>query len=201
MRLAPRPALAAVALLLFVSLGASGCSGDEDTPPGESSSSAPPLPTGDPSEFQIETHTTIGKVVGRLPKDARRRLPDKVTDVVQRWFNAAYVGGEYPRSNFSDAFPGFTPGARNEAERDKGLLTNRNIGRNITGVTPTRSRLLLDILAVRKRPVAVTARFRLGFRTEGRERVYRVKGSLRLVHRDAGWKIFAYDVSKEGRKA
>ena len=201
MRLAPRPALAAVALLLFVSLGASGCSGDEDTPSSESSSSAPPLPTEDPSEFQIETHTSIGQVVGRLSKDDRRRLPDKITGVVQRWFNAAYVGGEYPRKSFADAFPGFTPGARKEAERDMGLLTNQSIGRRITGVEPTHSRLLLDVLAVRKRPVAVTARFRLGFRTEGRERVYRVLGSLRLVHRDSGWKIFAYDVSKEGRKA
>ena len=201
MRLAPRPALAAVALLLFVSLGASGCSGDEEAPSGESSSSAPPLPTEDPSEFQIQTHTTIGKVVGRLPKDARKRVPDQVTDVVQRWFNASYVGGEYPRNSFGDSFPGFTPGARKEAERDKGLLTNKDIGPRISGVTPTRSRLILDILAVRKRPVAVTARFRLGFRTESPARVYRVQGSLRLTHRESGWKIFAYRVSKEGRKA
>ena len=201
MRLAPRPALAAVALLLFVSLGASGCSGDEEAPSGESSSSAPPLPTEDPSEFQIQTHTTSGQVVGRLSKADRKRLPDKITDVVQRWFNAAYVGGDYPRKSFGDSFPGFTPGARQEAARDRGLLTNKTIGARIDGVTPTRSRLILDVLTVRKRPVAVTARFRLGFKTEGPARVYRVQGSLRLTHRESGWKIFAYRVSKEGRKA
>lgn len=203
MRLAPRPALAGIAVLLAVSLGA-GCSSDE-TPPDAAetpASSAPPLPSGEPKEFQITTHTTIGQVVGRLGKRDRGRVASQVTDVVQRWFNNAYVGGKFPRSGFGDAFRGFTSGARQKARRDKHLMTNIGIGDQVSTVTPTRSRLHLDVLAARKRAAGVTARFLLRFRTEGDlERKVAVRGRLFLTRAGSGWRIFGYDVSKGGRKA
>lgn len=201
MTLVARPAVVGLVLLLCLGLGLSGCSGD-DGPPGSTESSAPPLPSGEAEKFQIETVTTWGEVVGRLDKDRRRRAEQAVTRVVQGWFNAAYVGGEYPRSSFRDAFPGFTPGARERARRDRFLLTNQRIGRQITGVTPTASRIRLDALAAGRRPVAITARFALGFRTKGDvARRVRVSGRLLLTRKPAGWRIFAYDVTKGGRPA
>ena len=199
MKLASRPALAAASMLLCLSLGATACSDDDG---GGDTSSQPPLPSGEPSTFQIETTTTIGRVVGRLPKQKRRVLAGAITPVVQRWFNAAYVGGDYPRTNFREAFPGFTAGARHEARRDVKLMSNDDIGARISGVTPKTSQVWLDVLAVGKRPAAVTARFRLGFKTQGRlERRVGVRGRVLLTRSDAGWRIFAYHVAKSGATA
>jgi hypothetical protein len=193
MRTASRTALASVAMLLVVALGGAACSGD-DEPDRETSGE---LPSGDPTTFEIETVTTIGKVVGRLGRDDRRRLSRHVTPVVQRWFERAYVGGEYPRSNFRDAFPGFTVGARHAARQDLDLMTNKRIGPRISGVTPKQSQVWLDVLAVGKRAAAVTARFRLAFRTQGEvSRRVAVRGRLMLTRAGPGWRIFGYDVAR-----
>jgi hypothetical protein len=195
MKLASRPALAAASMVLCLSLGATACSEDAS---GEKNSE-PPLPSGEPSTFQIETTTTLGQVVGRLPKQDQKRLAGAIEPVVQRWFNAAYVGGDYPRKDFRDAFPGFTAGAREAARHDLALMSNDRIGTRISGVTPKASRIRLDILAVRKKAVAVTARFRLAFKTQGDlQRRYGVHGRLLLTRSHPGWRIFAYHVAKSG---
>jgi len=200
MNFAPRPALLSVALVLCLALGTGACTGDDDSPATPGESSAAPQATDDGKSFEIETRTTLGKVAGRLARKHRQRLPGTITEVVQRWFNAAYVGGDYPRSDFSDAYPGFTPGARDEARQDRVLLTNKGIGSRIDDVSPTLSRVWLDVLAVRKRPVGVTARFLLKFRTQGDlTRRVRVKGRLMLTKQESGWRIFGYDVAKGGR--
>jgi hypothetical protein len=201
MKLASRPAFAAASMLLCLSLGATACSGDEERSGGDTSSQ-PPLPSGEPSAFEIETTTTMGRVVGKLPPKERKQLKGAITPVVQRWFNAAYVGGDYPRKNFQDAFPGFTAGARHRALGDRKLMSNRDIGKKIDGVTPKASRISIDVLAVGKGPVAVTARFRLAFRTQGDlERRVDVRGRLALTRSTTGWRIFAYHVAKNGVKA
>jgi hypothetical protein len=199
MKLASRPALAAASMLLCLSLGATACSDESE---GGDTGSQPPLPSGEPSTFQIETTTTVGQVVGRLSKHDRTRLSQSITPVVQRWFNAAYVGGDYPRNDFRDAFPGFTSGARTEARHDLGLMSNDAIGGRISGVTPKASEIALDVLAVRKKAVAVTARFRLAFKTQGDlERRVGVRGRLLLTRAKPGWRIFAYHVAKTGAQA
>lgn len=198
MKLASRPALAAASMLLCLSLGATACSDDSDG--GDAGSQ--PLPSGDPSTFQIETTTTMGQVVGRLSKQDRKRLSESITPVVQRWFNAAYVGGDYPRNDFRDAFPGFTAGARTEARHDLELMSNDSIGMRISGVTPKASEIALDVLAVHQKAVAVTARFRLAFKTQG-DLVRRVgvRGRLLLTRAKPGWRIFAYHVARTGAQA
>jgi len=198
MKLASRPALAAASMLLGLSLGVTACSDDS----GGSDASQPPLPSGEPSKFSIETTTTMGRVVGRLPKEDRKRVANAITPVVQRWFNAAYVGGDYPRNDFRDAFPGFTAGARTQALHDLALMSNDSIGMRISGVTPKASEIALDVLAVHKKAVAVTARFRLAFKTQGDlERRVGVRGRLLLTRAKPGWRIFAYHVARTGAQA
>ncbi len=196
-----RQLLRGLVLALCVALGASACSGDGGSPSG-AGSSAPPLPTEEPDTFQIKTVTTWGAVAGDLPREQRRRTQAAVTRLVQGWFNAAYVGGDWPRSSFRNAFPGFTPRARDEARRDQLLMTNKALGPKVTDVVPTASRIRLDVLAVRKRAVGATARFVLGFRTKG-DRVQKVTvtGRLLLSRKPAGWRIFGFDVAKGGRAA
>jgi hypothetical protein len=201
MKLASRPALAAASMLLCVTLGATACSDDEGGSGGDSSS-RPPLPSGQPDAFEIETRTTIGEVVGKLGKKDRQQVAGAATRVVQRWFDAAYVGGDYPRKSFNDAFPGFTAGARDKAFQDRKLMSNRDIGDRIDGVTPKASRVWVDVLAVGKGPVAVTARFRLAFKTQGDlERKVTVRGRLLMTRAKTGWRIFGYHVAKNGVKA
>ncbi len=198
MKQAGRAARAGVAVLLFLALVTTSCSGDDGS---DSESPEPAQSTASGSTFAIETETTVEQVVGRLSRPDRKRLARSVTQVAQRWFNAAYVAGDYPRSDFGDAFPGFTRRARADAERDKVLMTNKPIGSRIDGVTPTRSRVRIDVLSPKKRAVAVTARFRLGFRTEGDlVRDVTVQGRLLLTRQPgSGWKIFGYHVAKSSQ--
>ena len=184
--------LATLALALGLTLG--GCSGDEDEP--DEPGAAPSTP-GAPDAPAVETVVEIGRVTGRLPQEARERLADQVGAVVDGWTEAAYLGGDYPRRDFSDSWPGFTAGAQEEAHRDRALMSNEDIGQRIDGVEVRRSRVRIDVLAVRQRAVGVTARVLLGFQTSGElERVVRVEGRLYLTHTERGWRVFGYDVTK-----
>jgi hypothetical protein len=56
---------------------------------------------------------------------------------------------------------------------------------------------VLDVLAVRKHAVGVTARVYLRFRTTGHlKRDVRVQGRLYLTPTPAGWRVFGYDMTK-----
>jgi hypothetical protein len=197
---ARRRAFPGTALLLVLALGASACSGDEAEPDDpESSGAAQEMATDQPVEFQVETRASLGRVVGRLPKKDRDVLVNRVSAVVEGWFRAAY-GGSYPRSGFADAYPGFTTAARREARRDKKLMSNVGIGDRITGVTPTESRVHVDVLAARGHAAGVTARFLLRFRTEGDVTKHvRVQGRLLMSRSENGWRIFGYHVSRGAR--
>lgn len=187
-----RSTVAAILLALALTTGAcSGDDGDEQAPPTGSSES----PSAEPAP--IGTKASIGKVTGKLTKNQRQYLRESVRDVVDKWFEAAYVGGEYPRNDFHDAFPGFTVGARAEAHGDRRLMSNAEAGKRIEGVRATRKRVRIDVLAVRRKPVGITARFVLVFKVTGKAaRKVEVKGRLFLTHTDDGWRVFGYDVTR-----
>ena len=80
---------------------------------------------------------------------------EQVAGVVDAWLDAAYVGGDYPRSDFGDAFPGSrrTPPAL--AERDAGLMSNSDVGGPGRQRRPPKRRVVrLDVLAAEARPPA-----------------------------------------------
>lgn len=171
-----------------------GCTDDEASSP-----DAVPTPTAEPTPPPLETTATLGTVTGRLPKPERARVAADVAAVVDGWWDAAYVGGEYPRTDFSDAFPGFTDGAAREARVDRALMTNARLGAGIEGVTAKVRQVVVDVLAVEGTPQGATARFRLVFVTETggtpAERVS-VRGRLALTPAQAGWQVIAYDVAR-----
>jgi hypothetical protein len=184
-----------VAGLVVVALGSGACKDD-----GGSDGAAPDggSPAGaSVTERTVETRVSFGVLTGRLPSDARQRLSSQVGDVVDGWIDAAYVGGDYPRRDFSDVWPGFTAGAQQEAHHDRALMSNEDVGDRIDGVELHKSTVKLDVLAVKQHPVGVTARVFIGFRTTGDvEREVRVKGRLFLTPTDRGWRVFGYDVTK-----
>jgi len=152
--------------------------------------------TPTPASPEMRTSASLGRVTGRLAARKRKRLVPDISEVVDRWLDAAYVGGDYPRATFKDSFPGFTRGATRSARTDKALLSNADIGPRITGVTVTRRTVRVDLLAVEGRARAATVRVRLGFTTSGVRREFRVTGRVFLSQHDGRWKIFGYDVAK-----
>lgn len=185
--------LCAVALVL--ALAASACSGSDDGPKSAPSASPSTGESGGPPP--LATTVRVSKVTGKLSGSQRRELQKSVGEVVDRWWDAAYVGGEYPRDDFGDAFPGFTRGAAMQARGDRRLLSNDAIGERVDEVTATLRRVGVDVLAVRGKAVGVTARLRLDFGTSGElEKKFQVRGRLLLTRSEGRWRVFGYDVTK-----
>jgi hypothetical protein len=123
-----------------------------------------------------------------------------VAAVTDRWFDAAYVGGDWPRSGYRDAFPGFTSGAEALARRQKKLTTNALLGERIDGVTVVSKRVSVDVLSPKRKPAAATARFRLVFRTSGHaQRRVLVTGRLLMTKQKQKWRVFGFDVARTAR--
>lgn len=190
-----------ISLLLSLLLAVS-CTGDGDGggdrgqhPADEPSRSAPT------QARPVPMSARIGAVAGRLPHERRRPVLDEISAVVDRWFEAAYLGGAYPRSRFGNAFPGFTRGAARLARADRRDLSNWGIRSRVDEVTARRKVVRVDVLSPKGYARAATARFRLDFVTEGKlSRRFTVKGRLMLTKdRRGSWKVFGYDVRRTVR--
>jgi hypothetical protein len=191
---AVRGALATLAALALVA--ALGACSDEGS---DSEDAARPAGTEEAAPG-IPTTATIGKVSGRLERKSRARLRRQVTHAVDRWIDAAYVTGDYPRSDFGDAFQVFSKDAAALARRDKRLMSNAALGDRIDTVTATARKLWIDVLATQGRAVGVTGRFVLVLDLDGEvHRTDRIAGRL-FLSQQRGWQVFGYDV-KRGRVA
>ncbi|WP_067437164.1 hypothetical protein [Nocardioides jensenii] len=188
---------AAVALVLVLFAGA--CSGDDDDgdDPGagasKSSQTAPP-------DQDAQLVARRGKVTGKVAPKRARSAVGSVGRTVDRWFEAAWVGGRFPRRSMKGAWPGFTRDLMRRARTDKVLTTNARLAPRIEGVHVVRRVVKVDLLGAARRPVGATARFRLVFDTEGdvTRRVV-VTGRLTMSPVKGTWRIFAYDVARQAR--
>ena len=190
-----RRRLGAATLALLLG-SATGCTGDDSGPP-----DASPSPTAATTPPPLETTATLGKVTGRLRPAAGERVTAQVAAVVDGWWDAAYVGGEYPRTDFADAFPGFTDGAAREARADRRLMSNAGLKPDVVEIVPKVRQVIVDVLGVRGVAQGATARFRLVFVADtGGSPAQRVsvRGRLALTRGRAGWQVFAYDVTRGG---
>ena len=193
-----------IAVSLMVALAAlSGCSTDAQRSSQESGETPGQNPSVSPS---LATASQVAGVYGRLPGPKRAAVRREVVAVLDEWWAAAYLAGDYPRSSFADPFPGFTPGAAAQARQDKLLMTNRDVSEDIDSVIALSQKVKLDVLAVGEQARSVTARFRLRFDTESGdtfdtesgdtvEQVL-VSGRVFMTRRQGKWRIFGYDVTK-----
>lgn len=182
----------AVAAVLATVLVTAGCSGDDepDATPSATASTATEAPA-------LPTTTTVGVSTGKLAQPQRRQSARQVGAVVDGWLDAAFVAGDYPRSDFSDAFPGFSRGAAQDARGDLRLMSNAALGPRIDGVEAVKRRVQVDLLSARGRAVGATARVLLVYDTQGDvERRERVQGRLFLTKKAGTWQVFGYDVTK-----
>lgn len=199
----PRPwihRLAAIASAALLTASVAGCRSSVD-------------PTASPERLSrsdagvelashgVETKTRIHRVFGRLPDRRRKAVRSEVGAVIDGWWEAAYLGGTYPRSSFPAAFPGFTRGAEARARADKALLTNETQGPSIDSVTAQHRSVVVDVLATGGQARSVTAHVVLRFETTGEKAgTTTVRGRLFLTRRSSGWKVFGYDVSKGAKR-
>lgn len=189
--------LASLVVCLLLALTAAACSGGAASPGSAPSPTTAPTETASLTATPVPTRSRVARVYGRLPQPRRQAVRRQVTEVVDAWWDAAYLGGTYPRAGFRAAFPGFTRGAEAKARRDKRLMSNLDVGTRVDSVTPRHRSVELDVLAVDRRARSVTARFVLRFATTGqRAGVTTVRGRLFLTRRNGPWQVFGYDVSK-----
>lgn len=179
-----------VALVLFA--GAAGCDsgddiqGDEEAP---TSDRAPDVPA-------VATVTTLQHIGNRLDAEHRAKVKTRVTEAVDAFFDGAYLGA-FPRSDYSAAFEGFTPGAAADAQADLDIMTSSAISDQIESATATKRRVTVDVLAFEGHPRGVTAHFFLDFDTTGDlEASMRVRGDLYLSKVKGEWQVFGYDVDE-----
>jgi hypothetical protein len=184
-----------IAALVVVGLATGGCSGGSDEPGEADATSGASAAPG-----EVVTAASVGELAGKLPQARRDQLVAEVQPVVDGWIDAAYLAGDYPRTDFAGSWPGFIAGAQAKAERDGDLMSNRDIGASIDGVEPEKRQVKLDVLSVGKSPVGVTARVVLRFATIGDTvKDVRVAGRLYLTKGRQGWQVFGYDVTKDAR--
>lgn len=183
MRTVSPPLRGLAATLLALVLAFSACSGDDE--PEE------PGPTGtatSPDAKPLATKAKVGEITGKLPKKNRKELVARVTDVVDGWWDAAYL-----TVDAKNPFPGFTKGAAKLAQRNAGIMTNAHLVKDGDTVVATRRVVTVDALAARRKPAGVTAKVLLVLKTDGKkDRRVTVRGTLELVRDKDGWKVFAY---------
>jgi hypothetical protein len=190
-----------VALLAVV---AAGCTGDSEPAEEPDGSPVPGASTGAAATLDakpVPLDLKIVKVHGkRLTKERRRYVRKRIGNSVSAYFDDAYLGGRYPRSDFSDAFQAFFPRAARLARPNRRTLTNAALGPETDAVVPRRKIVRLSVLQPGKSVAGVTARVRLVFeavRAEGVDRRVTVTGRLLLSRAPSGqWKVFGFDMAR-----
>ena len=165
-----------------------GCTSSTEQPDPASESS------GDEAALQIEL--TAG--AGDLDREARDELQGQVGDVLSTYVVAAFLG-DYPRDDFVDSLEVFTSGAAAKAAGDIDLLTARRYG-DADDVKAERLRARVSVFAADDVASGVSARVRFRFAVhDGGEEpaTFGMAGRLSLVPEQGGWRIFAYDVSRQ----
>ncbi|MFT4010831.1 MAG: hypothetical protein QM655_12415 [Nocardioidaceae bacterium] len=178
-RVVARHAVSVLALATALGVLAGCGGGDDDKKPAAEGSEA--------ATWQIK----ITDVAGRLPNAARTKLADQAETTLQAYVADALVAS--PPA--ADAFAAFTKGGAKQAEGDRALLTSEGF----TGadqIVPTKLTADLSVLAPHAKPAGATARVDIGLDVDGKP--VTVAGKLLLTPTAAGWKIFGYDLQREG---
>lgn len=142
----------------------------------------------------MQTKAKVSEITGALSKKERQRVVKAVTGVVDRWWDAAYL------SDSDNPFPGFTPGAAKLARGDADIMTGARLLDGASAAA-TRRLVTLDVLAVKKRAVGVTAGVLLVLEAGDDGKRYVVRGTVELERDKAEWRIFGYRISAGAEQA
>ena len=193
-----RVATALTAAFLTGAVALTGCGGDAEKPAASPSASPTPPPT-------VKSTAKLIHVQGKFPRSRHQAVAANVAAVVDRWLQAAYVGGDYPRatSTFTaKSFPGFSRGTIAQAGKQMSLMSNATIAPHIDGVEVVASDVHVDLLANNNYPVGAVARIRLVYDTTGERKARQtVRGTLDMVPTKTSWAVFGFDITREEKPA
>lgn len=193
----PRVAAALTAVVLTGTLALAGCGGESEKPAASPSPSPTPPPT-------VKSTAKLVHLQGRFPRNRHQAVATNVGKVVDRWLQAAYVAGDYPRatSTYRDIFPGFSPVAVAQASKQRTQMSNATLAPHIDGVEVVASKVNVDLLAKDNHPVGAVARVRFVYETTGdRESRQTVYGTLDMLPTKTSWAVFGFDISREEKLA
>jgi hypothetical protein len=192
----PARSALAVAVVGVVLAGAAGCDHGDDIGHGDGSGGGASSGHGEDTA-PVATVTTLHSAGKKLDGAHRERVKTGVNEAIDPWFDGAFIG-DFPRSDWSAAFTGFTKGAAADAQgRDLDLLTNAGIGDQIDSATAIRRRVRLNVFAAKGHPRGATAHFVLEFATKGEvAESMSVHGDLYLFKEKGQWRVFGYDVDQ-----
>lgn len=198
---ARRPFVAgACALVLGLT---SACTTDSEPEPRNPAIESPAASEGAQATLEpapVPANVRITRLIGRMKPKDREVLERNVGRVVTAYFDDAFLGGDYPRSDFDDAFATFSRGAADRARKHRDLLTNLELGPTTESVTPRRQSAYLSVLAPHKVAAGITARIHLRYlalRSDEPDMSVTVKGRLMLTRKKSGgWHVFGYDVRR-----
>jgi hypothetical protein len=143
---------------------------------------------------------SVTHVAGRLRTADRAAVASRVRRLLSTYAAAAFVGGRYPRKDFSGAFSTFTTGAAEEARGDQALLTNADLGPTTRSVRLTRATAYVSVLAPRRNATGASAAIDWVFAVDRGDRAAQkvhLQGRLLLTKEKTGaWRIFGYDVNR-----
>jgi hypothetical protein len=185
-----------------------GCSDDGESPAPAASPRQNPS-TGTSATLEAKpapVDVAVGSVVGtRLKKGQRSNVVRAVSRVLSGYLDAAYLAGEWPRRDVSDAWRYFTRGAVARARKDRDLLSNAGLDGSTEAVVSRRAWARLDLFTPRDPVAGMTARIHLVFDVERGEKPAKrvtVSGRLLLTRVPSGaWRIFGYDVARSAEAA
>lgn len=143
----------------------------------------------------LRMKTQVTRVLGTMTDRQRDSFAAKAEQLIAGYLSAAYLH-ERPGSSYKGSFPGFTPGARQLAMRDTGVVSDRGFA-GADEVRPRGAVAYLSVVAPEGRPVGATARvwIDLVVTEADRRRRVEVSGRLLLTPGSDSWRIFGYDLA------
>jgi len=190
-------------LLALLLCSAVACTGD--SPSRSSGAKGAPTSSATPEPASAPFRVRVTRVSGDLSPAGRTAVARGVGAALTSYVDAAFLAGRYPRTDFTDAFGAFTPGAAAKARQQLDLLSNRQLGPSTMSVRAVRRTADLSVLAPSSVAAGVTARVDLDLlvkRSAGSPRRVRLTGRLLLTHLLGGrWAIFGYDLARSDTPA
>lgn len=196
----PHRAVVLTISLLIVALVGAGCTAGGDGDGGDGGDGGGG--GGDRSGQALALDLRLGYVAGPLGPKHRRGVVNQVGSTVDRWFERAYLGGDYPRppGAFRGVWPGWSRGLGHQVPPQRGLTSNASIGPQTESVVGRQKTVRVDVLAWGRRPGAATARFTLVFDQQAKRTWrHRVQGRLMLVPSGGKWQVVGYDINRSRR--
>ena len=181
---------------MVVALAAGSAACTHHTTPAASVSPSPSASVAPPVPLSIR----VTRVSGKLSAANASSLQSSVGATLDRYFDAAYLGGTYPRTDFSTALSLFPANLATQAKHDTVLLTNAALGGSTQSVTAKVKTAYLSVFAPHNKPAGVSARINLVYvdnRGDQPAREVTVSGRLMLTPTKSGsWRIFGYSISR-----